>query len=312
MENEALLLIVTGEDPNPFRAALKQTLPQLTVYTDGESFDPGSIAYALCWKPRSGLLGTLPNLRAIFSMAAGIDHILADPALPPSPPIVRMIHDQTREQMRDYVMHVVLHYFRRMDVAARQQAARQWRFLAIPSKADVKIGLLGLGEMGRAAAKGLVELGFSVQGWARSQKAIPGIDCFSGPDGLKAMLPGTNVLISLLPATQDTVGLLNKDIFDTLPPGAVFVNLGRGNHLVPQDLLASLDSGHLSGATLDVYAPEPMPEDDTLWSHPLVRITPHFASEPTAQMIAEAVVSNIRRLQHGLPAEPTGDRKRGY
>lgn len=310
--NKALLIAATGEDPEPYRAIFRERMPELVVHTDGEDYDPASVAYALCWKPRAGLLATLPNLDVIFSMGAGIDHIIADPQLPSRQPIVRLMHDKTREQMRDYVLHVVLHYYRQMDVAAAQQAKKQWEFLQIRDKSRLKVGLLGLGEMGSTAGKALAALGFSVMGWSRSPKDIPGITSFSGADGLKAMAAEAHFLISILPATDDTIGILNRSLFETLPKGAIVVNLGRGNHLVTEDLLAALDSGHLGGATLDVFAPEPMPQDSPFWEHPLVRVTPHVGSDGNSDIVADAVIDNIRRVESGLPPSPVGDRARGY
>ncbi|GLK83798.1 2-hydroxyacid dehydrogenase [Ancylobacter defluvii] len=308
----ALLIAATGEDPEPYREALKAHMPDLVVHDESESYDPASIAYALVWKPTAGLMARLPNLEAIFSMGAGIDHVLADPELPPGPPIVRLMHDKTREQMRDYALHAVLHYYRLMDVASAQQASRKWAFLQIRDKAKLKVGVLGLGEMGGAAARALAGLGFSVLGWSRSARQIDGVTSFSGADGLKAMLAESYFLLSVLPATEDTVGILNAELFAALPKGAVVINIGRGNHLVPADLLAALDSGHLAGAALDVFDPEPMPQDSPFWTHPKVRVTPHIASDGNAEICGDAVTANIRRIETGLPPEPVGDRARGY
>lgn len=312
-DNKALLIAATGEDPEPYRALLAARFPALVIYAEGvDAYDPAEIGYALCWFPPEGLLASLPNLAVIFSMGAGIDHILRDPLLPEGLPIVRLMHDKTREQMRDYALHAVLHYYRQMDLAARQQDARHWKFIQIRPKAEFRIGLMGLGEMGRAMAEGLTALGFPVLGWSRSPKEIAGVESFSGPEGLKAMAAQSAMLISILPATSETVGLLDAAIFAAMPKGGVVVNLGRGNHLVTDDLLAALDAGHLGGATLDVYAPEPMPADSPFWDHPLVRVTPHIGSDGNSEIIADAVIDNIHRVEQGLAPTPLGDRARGY
>nr|WP_281352110.1 NAD(P)-dependent oxidoreductase [Paracoccus aestuariivivens] len=222
------------------------------------------------------------------------------------------MHDRTRDQIRDYVVHCVLHYYRQMDVAARQQTEKSWKFLQIRDKSQLKVGILGLGEMGTAAAQGLTALGFTVMGWARSPKNIAGVTSFHGADGLAQMLPQVSYLISLLPATDETVGLLDAKLFAALPRGAVVVNLGRGNHLIADDLLAALHSGQIGAATLDVFAPEPMPQDSPFWTHPNVRITPHIGSDGNGQIIADAVGLNIERMSRGLAPEPVGDRNRGY
>lgn len=312
MTPKALLIAATGEDPEPYRRDLARRLPDLPIHAEGEDYDPATIAYALCWQPTHGLLATLPGLEAIFSMGAGIDHILADPALPAGPPIVRLMHDRTREQIRDYALHTVLHYYRQMDVAARQQDDKVWKFLQIRDKAALKVGILGLGEMGGAAARGLAQLGFTVLGWSRGPKQMEGVTSFHGPEGLAQMLPQVTYLLSLLPATDDTVGVLNADLFARLPRGAVVVNMGRGNHLVAEDLLAALDSGQVGAATLDVFSPEPMPQDAPFWDHPRVRVTPHVASDGNGAIIADAVGLNIERMRQGAAPTPVGDRNRGY
>lgn len=312
-DTKALLIAATGEDPEPYRALLQDRFPELVVHAEGvDAYDPATIAYALCWFPAEGLMASLPNLQVIFSMGAGIDHILRDSLLPEGLPIVRLMHDRTREQMRDYALHAVLHYYRQMDLAARQQADKKWKFIQIRAKDQFRIGLMGLGEMGTAVANGLTALGFSVMGWSRSAKEIAGVETFSGAEGLKAMAAQSAVLISILPATAQTIGLLNADLFSAMPKGAVVVNLGRGNHLVADDLLAALDSGHLGGATLDVYDPEPMPTDSPFWTHPLARVTPHVGSDGNAEIIADSVIDNIRRVESGLAPHPVGDRARGY
>lgn len=311
-KNRAALIASLGEEPTPLRDELKRLMPDLEVHADGEDYDRRSVAYALVWHPPRGLMASLPNLEVIFSLGAGIDHILADPDLPQRQPIVRLMHDATREQVRDYVLHVILHYYRMMDVAAAQQLRKHWEFLRIRSKASLTVGILGLGEMGGVAARALVDLGFQVAGWSRSPRNMQGVDCYSGPDGLAAMLKRTNFLVSLLPGTKNTVGILNKDLFAQLPKGAIVVNLGRGNHLVIPDLLAALDSGHLGGATIDVFSPEPLAEDSPVWAHPLIRVTPHIGSDGNAEIAADAIIANIRRVEKGEAPTPIGDRTRGY
>lgn len=312
MRAKDVLIAAEGEDPNPLRAELKRLRPDIEVHADGEDYDPSRIGFAAVWFPRPGLMASLPNLAAIFSLGAGIDHILADPQLPASQPIVRLMHDRTREQVRDYIIHVVLHYYRMMDVAADQQRRRHWEFLQIRDKASLKVGMLGLGQMGGNAARALRDLGFTVMGWSRSAKEIPGITTFTGEAGRTEMLSQSSFLVSMLPATTATIGLLDAKLFAQLPQGAVVVNLGRGNHLVIDDLLAALDSGHLSGATLDVFSPEPLAEDSPVWTHPKIRVTPHIGSDGNAEIAAAAITDNIRRMEQGEAPVPVGDRTRGY
>lgn len=310
--SKCLLICAQGDDIEAVQMAITEALPETPVYREGDDFDPSQIAYAVVWFPRPGLLATLPNLEAIFSMGAGIDHILRDPHVPHTVPIVRMVHSKTREQMRDYVLHAVLHYYRMMDIAADLQARHTWQFLPLPDKSTFHVGFLGLGEMGRFAASALVDLGFQVRGWARTAKSVPGVECFVGRDGLSAMLRQSRCLVSVLPATLQTTGCLNAGVFATMPKGSFLINIGRGDHVVVGDLLQALDRGHLAGATLDVFEEEPLDPGSPVWGHPNVRVTPHIAGFGDAASVAAAVSDNIRRMTLGLPAVPAGDRVRGY
>ncbi|HEY0276360.1 MAG TPA: glyoxylate/hydroxypyruvate reductase A [Paenirhodobacter sp.] len=312
LPGKALLIAVKGDTPELYRQRFLAEIPWLTVHLEGETYDPATIAHVVCWRPTPGLLASLPRLEAIFSMAAGVDHILADPHVPEAVPIVRLVHDGIGEQLRDYAIHSVLHYYRRMDVCAELQASRAWDFLRIRPKSSFRPALMGLGEAGRTMAGGLGALGFPVMGWSRSARSIEGVTCFSGADGLDAMLAETSVLISILPSTADTVGILNAGLFARLPRGAYLVNLGRGSHLVEGDLVAALDNGQLAGATLDVFAVEPLPADSPLWHHPLIRVTPHLGSDNDADIVVESVAANLRRIAEGLPPAPIFDRLRGY
>lgn len=310
--SKCVLITAQGDDIEAIHMAITEAMPETPVYMDGDDFDPAHIAYAVVWFPRPGLLAVLPNLEAIFSIGAGIDHILRDPHVPDTVPIVRMVNNKTREQMRDYVVHAVLHYYRMMDIAADLQSRRLWQFLPLPDKSTFHVGFLGLGEMGRFAASALVDLGFRVRGWARTAKSVPGVECFVGHDGLSDMLSQSGCLVSILPATPLTIGCLNAGVFATMPKGSFVINIGRGNHVVVGDLLHALDSGHLAGATLDVFEEEPLDPGSPLWSHPKVRVTPQIAGFGDAASVAAAVSDNIRRMTLGLPPVPTGDRLRGY
>jgi glyoxylate/hydroxypyruvate reductase len=310
--SKSVLIAAEGDDIDAVHMALTEVIPEIPVYVEDDDFDPKHIAYAAVWFPRPGLLASLPNLEAIFSLGAGIDHILNDPQVPASVPIVRMVHGKTREQMRDYVVHAVLHYYRMMDIAADLQTRRLWQFLHLRDKSEFHVGFLGLGEMGSFAARTLVDMGFKVRGWARSKKSVPGVDCFLGEDGLSEMLSLTDCLVSILPATPQTAGCLNTRVFNTMPRGSFMINIGRGNHVAVGDLLSALDSGHLAGATLDVFDQEPLALDSPLWTHPKIRVTPHIAGFGDARTVATAISDNIRRMKLGLPPIPTGDRLRGY
>ncbi|MDI6025213.1 glyoxylate/hydroxypyruvate reductase A [Corticibacterium sp. UT-5YL-CI-8] len=312
MPTKALLIIATGENAEDWRSELVKVAPDLPIHVEGEDFDPASIAWALVWRPVAGYLATLPNLEAIFSMAAGVDHIFADKQLPDGIPVVKLVHEATRQQHRDYVLHAVIHHHRDMMLFAERQRRKVWQFVRPAMNSERTIGLMGAGPLGAFVAEALVGLGFKVRVWSRSPKAIAGVDSFHGYDQLGDFAKESDILVSMLPRTPETIGILNAGLFALLPKGAAVVNIGRGDHLNEDELLTAIETGHVSGATLDVLRQEPPPENHPFWEHPRIRLTPHIASEPNPWVTALAVVGNIDRMRQGLAPEPLADRAAGY
>lgn len=270
------------------------------------------IEYALVWDPPPGLLASLPNLKAIFSVGAGVDHIAADPERPKHLPVIRMVEEGLTAGMTEYVVMQVLYHHRDMLAYRHQAAEKIWREIPAVPAHQRRIGILGLGVLGQDAARMLVRFGFDVAGWSRMPKEIEGVTCFHGPEGLDQMLARTDILVCLLPLTPATRGILNGELFAKLPRGACLINVGRGGHQVERDLLEALDSGQLREATLDVFEEEPLPADSPLWSHPQVIVTPHIASMTMPETAAKAVGENIKRMEAGLPPLNVVDFERGY
>jgi|SRR5690554_188491 len=270
------------------------------------------IEYALVWDPPPGLLASLPNLKAIFSVGAGVDHIAADPERPKHLPVIRMVEEGLTAGMTEYVVMQVLYHHRDMLAYRHQAAEKIWREIPAVPAHQRRIGILGLGVLGQDAARMLVRFGFDVAGWSRTPKEIEGVTCFHGPEGLDQMLARTDILVCLLPLTPATRGILNGELFAKLPRGACLINVGRGGHQVERDLLEALDSGQLREATLDVFEEEPLPADSPLWSHPQVIVTPHIASMTMPETAAKAVGENIKRMEAGLPPLNVVDFERGY
>ena len=270
------------------------------------------IEYALVWDPPPGLLASLPNLKAIFSVGAGVDHIAADPERPKHLPVIRMVEEGLTAGMTEYVVMQVLYHHRDMLAYRHQAAEKIWREIPAVPAHQRRIGILGLGVLGQDAARMLVRFGFDVAGWSRTPKEIEGVTCFHGPEGLDQMLARTDILVCLLPLTPATRGILNGELFAKLPRGACLINAGRGAQQVERDLLEALDSGQLREATLDVFEEEPLPADSPLWSHPQVIVTPHIASMTMPETAAKAVGENIKRMEAGLPPLNVVDFERGY
>ena len=297
---------------NAWQRSLLELDPTLDVRTWPDVGDPVEIEFALVWAPPEGQLKSLPNLKAIFSVGAGIDHFASDPDMPVGVPVVRMVEPGLTAGMTEFVVMSVLHHHRFMVDYANQQAAGEWHELQQVPAAKRCVGILGLGVLGTDAAEKLSVFGFQLAGWSRRAKDIPGVDCFHGPAGLTPFLNRSDILVCLLPLTPETEGILNARTFAQLPKGASVINVARGGHLVEEDLVPALDSGQISGATLDVFREEPLPEGHPFWRHPRIVLTPHVASMTNTETAAQVVLDNIRRCRAGEPLAHVVDWNRGY
>ncbi len=307
-----LLFVSELDDANWWSTEINKRLPELEVRIYPDTGDPADIAYALAWKPKPGLLKTLPNLKAIFSLGAGVDHLFSDPELPRAVPVVRMVDESLTKRMTEFVAWQVLDAHREGARLRRQQRECVWEEVMTPLAEQRTIGVMGLGVLGSDAARALVGLGFKVRGWSRTERTLPGVACFHGADGQQRFLADCEILVCLLPLTADTEGIVNADLLAKLPKGAYVINVGRGPHVVDEDLLAALDSGHLRGATLDVFHAEPLPTSSRFWAHEKVFITPHIASLTDADSAADALAENIRRAEAGQPLPNVVDPAAGY
>lgn len=295
-----------------WRDVIAEAMPELGFRAWPQTGDPADIDYALVWKPGPGLLGGLPNLRAILSLGAGVDHIFADPHLPAGVPICRVVDDNLTLRMREWVLLQVLMHHRQQRAYDAQQRNRIWEARPQPHAGERRVGVMGLGVIGGDSARHLCNVGFDVAGWSRTQHRIAGIRCFHGAEGLHAFLARTEILVCLLPLTPETTGILNADAFARMPRGASIINAGRGGQVVEADLLAALDGGQIAEATLDVFATEPLPQDSLLWTHPGVTVTPHVAAATDPRSVVHQVIENIRRIESGLVPLNTVDPVRGY
>jgi len=274
--------------------------------------DKLTIDYALVWQPEPGLLASLPNLKLIFGLGAGVDHLLRDPALPKGVPIVRLVDPYMTDAMSEYVALSVLRLHRQdLDYLAQQRAAI-WEEREQKNAAERPVGILGFGTLGQDAARKLKSLGFDVAGWSRGAKDVPGFTTYTGAVGLDVLLARSEILVCLLPLTAETTGILNAAAFARLPRGAMLVNAGRGGHLVEADLIPALDSGQLSGAVLDVVGEEPLPAGHPFWHHPRIILTPHIAAETHPPTAAAIIREAIRAHEAGLPVANQVDLARGY
>jgi glyoxylate/hydroxypyruvate reductase A len=273
--------------------------------------DPARVRFLAAWQPPEDLRGTLPNLEVLFSSGAGVDQFDLS-TLPPDLPLVRMVEPGIIGGMVEYVTWAVLGLHRDMPQYRRQQQRGEWSPLQVVAASERRVGVLGLGQLGQAVLGSLRRFGFDCAGWSRSRHAIEGVQCHAGPDELPAFLERTNILVCLLPLTNETRGFLDATLFSHLPHGASLVHVGRGQHLVARDLLAALDSGRIAEAVLDVTDPEPLPPVHAFWQHPRITLTPHIASMTDPDTAAEAVLDNLRRHESGEPMIGLVDRAKGY
>jgi phosphoglycerate dehydrogenase-like enzyme len=309
----AVLLSTDPAAMEDWRAALLAEEPGLDIRLFPDAGDPAAIEAAVVWTSHDmAELRRYPNLRLVVSMGAGVDHLLRPPGPPPGVPVARLKDSRLTQGMTEWVLLNVLRFHRQDPEYRALQAERRWEELPAPDTASRRIGILGLGEQGGAAAAALLALGFPVMGWSRGRKDRPGVECFHGAHGFDAMLRRSDVLVCLLPLTPETRGLLDRRAFGVLPRGAYLLNAARGGHVAQDDLLAALDGGQIAGAALDVFEPEPLPPDHPFWAHPRVVMTPHAASITIPSSAAPQVAENLRRARSGRPLINLVDFGAGY
>jgi glyoxylate/hydroxypyruvate reductase A len=317
MQSNAILVAIDGPQAEGWIPLLKQRAHghDLRFWPDAIG-DKADIAYAFVWRPPPGLLASLPNLKAIINVGAGVDALLSDPTVPKLP-LARVAHPDLTRRVVGYVVLHVLAYANRTWTYAAQQRARVWKEHNHPSPDQVAVGIMGMGVIGGEAAQVLARLGFRVAGWSRTPKSISGVECFHGAAGLDAFLARTEILVCLLPLTPQTDGLLNLALFRKLkrdgPAGGPFlINAARGKVQVDADIIAALDDGTLAAATLDVFPQEPLPAQSPLWTHPRVTLTPHVAGDISPIAFVDQLFAQVDRFERGLRLENEVDRRRGY
>ncbi|SFH83651.1 glyoxylate/hydroxypyruvate reductase A [Bradyrhizobium sp. Gha] len=293
-----------------FRQAFARELPDLEFYHSGECVDPAKVRYLLTWTVPDHV-ERFRNLEVLFSIGAGVDQFKPE-TISDRVKLVRMVEGGIIRMMQEYVVLGVLTLHREMLAYREQQRKGLWQALASVQPTGRRVGFLGLGMLAQAAIDRLKPFQFPLAAWSRSKKEVDGVTCFHGEDQLGSFLQGTDILVCLLPLTRQTSGIMNARLFSLLPAGARLLHVGRGPQLDHGALIEALDSGHLAGAMLDVTDPEPLPENDPLWSHPKVIITPHIASVTQPDTAAQSVIENIRRHRAGLDPIGLVDRTLGY
>jgi len=296
-------------DPLPWFEALCKELPQTQLEAWSSGAQPAD--YAIVWAPPQQFFDEQTQLKAVFNMGAGVDALLKR-KIAAQLPIVRLNDAGMGVQMAEYVCHALIRHTRQFDVFEAQARAGQWNEPVPLERGHYPVGILGMGVLGERVARAVAALDFPVLAWSRSAKQVPGVTSLLGATQLPAFLAQTRVLVNLLPLTLETENLLNRSTLTQLLPGAYLINVARGRHVVEEDVLALLDSGHLAGATLDVFRTEPLPPEHAFWRHPRVTVTPHIAGRTLVPETVAQIAGKIRALEAGLPIEGMVDRSRGY
>ncbi|MGQ4273912.1 2-hydroxyacid dehydrogenase [Terrihabitans sp. B22-R8] len=311
MSRECMVFYSGPDEFGPWKEAIEAELPDLDVRQADDISEPANVRYALVWKPPQHFFAAYPNLRLVTNLGAGVDSLVGRTDLPDIP-ITRLSDPMMARMMAGFVLFAVLRHARDIPVFERAQREGRWHYIHPTSPEDIRVGIMGLGELGSAAAQECARQGFAVTGWSRTPKNVAGVTCMAGPDALPAFLANTDILVCMLPATAQTNGLLDAAHLALLPEGAKFVNVSRGSVVDEAALVEALRTRRIADATLDVFATEPLPPDSPLWTLDNVLITPHLASVALPRSAARQIADNVRRVRSSQPVESRVDPARGY
>ncbi|MEZ4944912.1 MAG: glyoxylate/hydroxypyruvate reductase A [Cyclobacteriaceae bacterium] len=306
------LVIINPKGVEPWISALKEVDPDLDIRSFPNDTNRDEISFALTWRHPYGIFKDYPNLKCISSMGAGVDHLLRDPDLPKQVSIVRLADPYLAQDMAEFVLALIMNHLRDLNAFKIKQTESIWKPADYLRIRDVKVGIMGMGAIGKRVATELQKTGFNVMGWARTGKEIPGITVYAGANEFPKFLNETDILVSVLPLTNETKGILNKKNLQLLPKNAFVINVGRGEQLIDEDLVTLISEGHLSGASLDVFTEEPLPKNNILWKQPRVNVTPHIASLTNPNSVAPQIVDNYYRAKEGKPLLNVVSREKGY
>ena len=308
-----ITICCTATAQEPWLTGLSQALPGAEV----SIWQPGAkpADFAVVWAPPQQFIDEQPGLKALFNIGAGVDALLKL-QLPAALQVVRLDDAGMSVQMAEYVCHAVIRHFREFDVYAADVAQGKWSFRKPRARADFAVGVMGLGVLGARVVQALRMFDFPVNGWSRSTKVmtggLAGVRAFTGQQQFHDFLAASRVLVNLLPLTPDTEGIMNRDALQRLQPDGYVINVARGAHLVDDDLLALLASGHLAGATLDVFRTEPLPADHPFWAHPAITVTPHTSARTLRDESIAQIARKITAFAHNQPMAGVVDRALGY
>lgn len=307
----SIAIFFDQKDPAPWSKALKERLPNIPIEVYPSIKDPNTVTFAVCWKPLPGILSQYTNLKVIQSIGAGVDHIVSNQQLSEKITLTRLVDSKLTEDLYEYVLAGIMSYMRGFPIYQKNQSKIQWKPLKYRRMKSTTVTVLGLGAIGSYIATQLAQVGFQVNGWSRNIKSLENVAAFEESQLHEALIH-TDVLVNVLPLTPQTENILNHEVFSRLNKGGYVINVGRGKHLEEEDLILAIQSGHLSGALLDVFREEPLPKNHVLWSVPSITITPHVAAITSLENAINTIVTNWHNLQSREGLINRVEQKRGY
>lgn len=307
----SILLVAQDRDMHPFRNAILNLDPNTDIDIWPDPVNRSRVQFAVAWDHPHDVWKSYPNLKVISSLGAGVDHLLKDRSIPENIRLTRVVVPSLADQMCDYVLSAVLNILRHSEFYRNQQNESVWKVKPAFQKDELSVGIMGLGELGKATAERFLKNGFKVTGWAQTEKKIPGVTTFTSKD-LAGFLNRSNILVNLLPLTPQTEGILDLELFKQLKKPSFLINVARGEHLIEEDLLYALDTDLIQHAVLDVFSFEPLPESHSFWGREKITITPHIASVTDPDEVAVLLLENYKRTLSGLDLLNEVDREQGY
>jgi len=308
----SILLVFENKDPNPWEKLLKEKIINTPIEIYPNVKDKLAITFVICWKPKKNTFAQFPNIKVIQSVGASIDHITNSQQLTENVIVTRIVDEQLSNDMWEYLLTGVLTQLKNTLTYSKQQTLKVWKQHDYKSIKNTTVSILGLGKIGSLVAEKFASIGFNVRGWSYSKKEIPSVKSFVGKEELNFFLEETDFLINLLPLTKETEGILNLKTLKNLPKETFLINVGRGEHLVENDLIKLLDNSQLSGALLDVFSEEPLPENHPFWKHPKIQVTPHVASLTNVESAINQIVENFERYTNNKALKNIVSLNKGY
>ncbi len=308
----SILIICNNKDPRPWADSLAELLPREKIEIYPKIDDENVVEFIVCWKPGKNIFKKFPNLKAVQSLGASVNHIFDTNRAANNVQVARIVDPQLAEDIWEYTLTGALNHIKRFNLYSYFQEKKTWVPFPYRNIKNTTVSILGLGKIGRHTAKKFAALEFNVLGWSASKKQIPKVKCFNGKAGLNKVLKEADVLINILPLTKATRGILNKRTLSKMENDPYIINVGRGEHLVEKAFLEKLNKFKISGACLDVFVEEPLPADHPFWDHPDIRITPHIAALTNVDTAIGQIAENFKRMKKGKKLLNMVSQKKGY